>query len=108
MLETKVIRSHVSKFFCVDKLVWSKERSKVQKLSLNSYQNESHSHTNPRPPGLLLRLDQKKNNSDNNENTAPHKQVKFRKSAYSCTDNCSEIRRLTKTECIIQLLKKKS
>ena len=54
----KVIGAHVTKFFCVDKLVWSIKRGKVQNLSLNSYQNESHSHTNPRPTGLLLCLDE--------------------------------------------------
>ena len=42
MVEAKVIGTHVTKFFYVDKLVWSKERGKVQKLNLNFYQNESH------------------------------------------------------------------
>ena len=42
MMEAKVIGTQVTKFFCVDKLVWSKERGEVQKLSLNSYQNEPH------------------------------------------------------------------
>ena len=31
MVETKVVGTHVTKFFCVDKLVWSKERGKVKK-----------------------------------------------------------------------------
>ena len=56
MVEAKVIGTHVTKFFCVDKLVLSKERGKVQKLSLNFYQNESHTYTNLRLSGLLLGL----------------------------------------------------
>ena len=31
MVETKVVGTHVTKFFCVDKLVWSKERGKLKK-----------------------------------------------------------------------------
>ena len=56
MVEAKVIGTHVTKISCVGKLVWSKERGKVQKLSLNSYQNESHTYTNLRLSGLLLGL----------------------------------------------------
>ena len=54
MVEAKVIGTHVTRFFCVDKLVWSKERGKAQKLSPNSYQNELHSHTNLTLSRLLL------------------------------------------------------
>ena len=46
MVEAKVIGTHVTKSFGVNKLVWSEERVKAQKLSLNSYHNEPHSHTN--------------------------------------------------------------
>ena len=58
MVEAKAIRTHVTKFFCVDKLVWSKERGKLKKkkTSLNFYQNESHTYTNFRLSGLLLGL----------------------------------------------------
>ena len=35
MVEAKVIGTHVIKFFVVNKLVWSEERVKAQKLSLN-------------------------------------------------------------------------
>ena len=31
MVEAKVIKTHVTKFFCLDKLVWSKERGEAQK-----------------------------------------------------------------------------
>ena len=59
MVEAKAIRTHVTKFFCVDKLVWSKERGKLKKkTSLNFYQNESHTYTNFRLSGLLLGLNE--------------------------------------------------
>ena len=54
MVEAKVIGTHVTKSFCVNKLVWSKKRVKAQKLSLNSYHNEPHSHTNLTLSRLLL------------------------------------------------------
>ena len=43
-MEAKVIGTQVTKFFCVDKLVWSPERGKIQKSSLNSYQNAGRTH----------------------------------------------------------------
>ena len=39
-MEAKVIGTHVTKFFHVDKLEWSKQRGKAHNLSLNSYQNK--------------------------------------------------------------------
>ena len=48
----------MTKLFCADKLVWSKERGKVLELSLISYQNESHTYTKLRLSGLLLGLNE--------------------------------------------------